>query len=243
MKKLLYIFIIFLVSCKKTEDKPIVTENVKQDTLVQTVPVYEEVNYYSKPDTLVKISKPFVVNNIKCYWELTGIADSDYPLVYAILELKNYKNNKVLLSREEDFYDRYYFEDKGELSFQPQDVNFDGFKDFVFRSHTGSGSGGTAYLVYFFDNNKKVFDSIMEIGNIEIDNINKTISGSWKSGVFDRGEITHYFGNNGKVKYSEHIMSEKIEAGVKITSEKIINNKTIETKTDTISEREFMGGL
>lgn len=240
MKNLFYISFLILsfLSCKNSKETDfVVVENVQQDTIIELLPEYKvpEITDYDEPDTLVKKSKSFIINDIKCYWELTGIAYNNYHLVSATLELKNYKNNKTLLSNE-DMYDRSYF-DNEDLSFEPQDANFDGYKDFVFNSRTGSGSGGSGYRIYFFNNIKKTFDSLMEMGNLEINSVNKTISGSWKMGAGWNISQVHHFGKNGKIKFSENETREVISGDtatlLKTTYEKIINKKVVETKIDT----------
>lgn len=241
MKKLFYILIFLsFLSCKNSKETDFaVVENVQQDSIIESEPLpeYKEpiITEYDEPKTLVKKSKPFVINGIKCYWELTGSVYDDFYLVFGTLELKNNTNNKVLLSNE-DMYYRSYFEDE-DLSLESQDANFDGFQDFVFSSRTGSGSGGSGYRIYFFDNNKKSFDSLMEIGNLEINPANKTISGSWKMGAGWNSNEVHYFGKNGKIKYSENTIREVISGDtatlLKTTYEKIINKKVVETQIDT----------
>lgn len=241
MKHLFYILIFLsFLSCKNPKGTDlVVVENVQLDSINESklLPEYKEpiITEYDEPDTLIRKSKPFIINGIKCYWELTGVAYDDFYLVLATLELKNDNNNKTLLSNE-DMYYRSYFVDE-DLSFEAQDANFDGFQDFVFSSHTGSGSGGTGYRIYFFDNHKKAFDSLMEIGNLDINSVDKTISGSWKMGAGWNSTQVYHFDKNGKIKFSKNEIREVIYGDtatlLKTTYEKIINKKVLETQIDT----------
>lgn len=216
----------YLILKNKTAELPVLSD-------YQT----SEISYY-KQDTLFKVSEPFLINGIKCYWELKGIAYDDFYLVNATLQLKNYKTKKTLLSNN-DVYDRSFFDNDFNLSFDPRDANFDGFEDFVLDSHASSGDGGSVYRIYFFDNKRKTFElPPLEIPNIEIDSLNKTISGSWKMGASHYSNYIHYFGEYGKMKFTEIFTDEIISVDtlilLKTTYEKIINKKVVETKIDTI---------
>ena len=214
-------------------------KNTPPDKLISSVGYQKSEINHPKQDTLIKISDPFSINGITCYWELKGIGHDDFYLVNASLELKNYKNKKTILYNE-DVYDRTFFDCDFILTFDPRDANFDGFEDFVLETRTGSGSGGSGYRIYFFDDKTSTFiHPPLEIGNIEINNSDKTISGSWKMGAGHFIHRTHYFDGNGKMKFTEIFTNEIISVDtltlLKRTFQKIINEEIMETKIDTVN--------
>src|SRR5690606_37976653 len=142
MKNLFYISFLSLIafSCqnskntKVSDENTVDKENILTDTLVQKVPEYKktEINW-DKEDTLVKISEPFLINGIKCFWEFELIVYEGVTGGVGINRLKNHNTNKVLLLNE-DYFDLDLFNsiDKNNFDFNGgfKDANFDGLKDF-----------------------------------------------------------------------------------------------------------------
>ena len=166
MKNLIYIsfFTLLFLSCKNSQNDKVSEETnvdegkLKTDTLVQKVPEYKKTGInWDKSDTLVKNSEPFLINGIKCFWEFELIVNEEATGGSGINRLKNHKTNKVLLLNE-DYFDLDLFNtiDKNNFDFNGEfkDANFDGLKDFIVYSKTGSGSGGSAFNVYLFNKKK-----------------------------------------------------------------------------------------
>ena len=170
MKKLIYISFLTIIafSCQNSKNNKVSEENtvdkekVITDTLVQKVPEYKkaEINY-DKSDKLVKVSEPFLINGIKCFWEFELTVYEGAKGGSGVNKLKNHNTNKVLLLNE-DYFDLDLFNsiDKNNFDFNGEfkDANFDGLKDFIVYSRTGSGSGGSAFNVYLFNKKKNIFE-------------------------------------------------------------------------------------
>lgn len=185
MKNLIYIsfFTLLFLSCQNSQNNKVLEENnvdevkLTTDTLVQKVPEYKktEINW-DKSDTLVKISELFLINGIKCFWEFELIVYEGATGGSGINRLKNQKTNKVLLLNE-DYFDLALFNsiDKNNFDFNGEfkDANFDGLKDFIVYSKTGSGSGGSAFNVYLFNKKKNIFELSDELSGGEFE-INET---------------------------------------------------------------------
>ena len=250
MKNLLCIFVISLfVSCQNSQNNKVLEENntdkenIITDTIIQKVPEYikTEINW-DKSDTLIKISKPFLINGIKCFWEFELIVYESATGGSGINRLKNHNTNKVLLLNE-DYFDLDLFNSIDENNFdfngEFKDANFDGFKDFIVYSKTGSGSGGSAFKVYLFDKNKNIFELSDELsgGEFEINETNKTVSTYWKMGVGWNSSRVHHFDKNGKIKFTEITTREIIDGDttslLQTTYKKVVNGKTIKTEIDT----------
>lgn len=250
MKTIFYIFVISLfVSCQNSQNNKVLEENntdkenIITDTIIQKVPEYKktEINW-DKSDTLIKISKPFLINGIKCFWEFELIVYEGATGGVGINRLKNHNTNKVLLLNE-DYFDLDLFNSIDENNFdfngEFKDANFDGLKDFIVYSKTGSGSGGSAFYVYLFNKKKNIFERSDELsgGEFEINETEKTVSTFWKMGVSWNSSQVHHFDKTGKIKFTE-ITTREIISGdstslLQTTYEKVVNGKTIKTEIDT----------
>lgn len=248
MKKLSYIsfFTLLFLSCQNSQNNKVSEENnvdeVKYttDTLVQKVTEYKktEINW-EKSDTLVKISEPFLINGIKCFWEFKLIVYEGATGGSGINRLKNHNTNKVLLLNE-DYFDLDLFNsiDKNNFDFNGElkDANFDGLKDFIVYSRTGSGSGGAMFKVFLFNTKKGVFEFSEELsgGEFELNEAEKTVSTYWKMGVGWNSTQVHHFDKNGRIKFTEITTREIIDNdSLQTTYKKIVDGKTIKTEIDT----------
>lgn len=248
MWKILYIsfLIILFSSCQHSKNNFVANAKTISDTI--SVEAITEIKY----DTIVKISEPFILNEISCYWR-HNLITADYGLSDIIMELKENKTNRLLfqysdyVKYEEDFNYKSdsYFDEINEKHFI--DVNFDGYKDFIIRSY-GSMPMTDRTNIFIFDKQTKTFaldtqrdadgEYLSDTNIDEIDTINKILTTSSFSMelVFWR---KHHFDNNGKIKFSEYFSeeffypSDTIEKRItKYT--KIINRQEVETKIDTI---------
>lgn len=246
MNKKFYLFIILiLASCRNTVHHNFPLEKtIGADTLAtDELPNYET-------DTLTKTSTPFPLNNILFYWQHFFVIydyGNDKIGFDLKMSLKEKKSDATVFEYEfspkyaedYDFKSDHYFDTINKRHFT--DMNFDGFKDFTIYSH-GSMPMTSSTNIYLFNTSTKVFDpSDLSDTNIEeIDSINKILSTS----SFDWERIylkKHYFDKKGKVKFSEYISEEYFypnDTTQKLirTTTKIINNKELETRTDTIVE-------
>lgn len=250
MKTTFYIFAIFIfVNCQNSKNNNVSEENntdkenIITDTLDQKVPEYKksEINW-DKYDTLFKVSEPFLINGIKCFWEFELTVYEGATGGVGVNRLKNHNTNKVLLLNE-DYFDLDLFNsiDKNNFDFNGgfKDANFDGLKDFIVYSKTGSGSGGSAFNVYLFDKKKNIFEISEELsgGEFEINETDKTVSTYWKMGVGWNSSQVHHFDKNGKIKFTEITTREIIEGDktnlLQTTYKKVVDGKTIKTEIDT----------
>ena len=159
-----------------------------------------------------------------------------------INRLKEDSTKKVLLSNE-DYFDLSLFNsiDKNNFDFNGEfrDANFDGHKDFIVYSRTGSGSGGSAYNVYLFNKEKYLYEFSAELsgGAFQIDETNKTVSTYWKMGVGWNSSRMHHFDKNGKIKFTEITTREIVDGDttslLQTTYEKVVNGETVKTEIDT----------
>jgi hypothetical protein len=217
------------LSCQNSKSNKVSEENTVEKEKVIT-------------DTLNKVSEPFLINGIKCYWEFELTVYDGAKGGSGINKLKNHNTNKVLLLNEDYFdldlfisIDKHNFDFNGEF----KDANFDGFKDFIVYSRTGSGSGGSAFNVYLFDKKKNIFKFSKELsgGEFEINEADKTVSTYWKMGVSWNSSQVHHFDKNGKIKFTEITTREVITGDttslLQTTYKKIVEGKTIKTEIDT----------
>lgn len=254
MKNSLYIsfFTLLFLSCQNSQKNQNFeennTDNIITDTLVQKVPEYKkpEINW-DKSDTLVKIFEPFLINGITCFWEFELTIYEGEKGGNGINRLKNHITNKVLLINE-DYSDLGLFNsiDKNNFDFNGKfkDANFDGLKDFIVYSRTGSGSGGSFFNVYLFNKKKNIFELSDELsgGEFEINEANKTVSTYWKGGLGWNSSQVHHFDKSGKIKFTEIKTREIIDGDttrlLQTTYKKVVNGKTIKTEIETT---EFKG--
>ncbi|TXI66675.1 MAG: hypothetical protein E6Q45_08820 [Flavobacterium sp.] len=222
MKLFFYIFIILLVaSCKnpKETDK-VAVKNTEKDTIFKT-------------------SKPFKINNINAFWKYYITPDKEITM-----ELRQYKTNKILLVHSDISQFEYnflknknYTDEKYLENFR--DVNFDDNTDFVIYSNKDSGSGGSFFVIYLFDNKKKAFEHSEELsgGEAETNIANRTLTTYWKSGVSINTRKIYHFGKNGEVEFTERFYNEHLEENIwKKEYEKTIKGKVVEQRTDTLKE-------
>jgi hypothetical protein len=249
MKNIICISFLIAFSCQNSKNNKVSEENITDkektttDTLVQKVPEYKktEINW-EKYDTFFKVSEPFLINGIECFWEFELTVYEGATGGSGINRLKNHNTNKVLLLNE-DYFDIDLFNsiDKNNFDFNGafKDANFDGLKDFIVYSRTGSGSGGSAFNVYLFDKKKNIFELSDELsgGEFEINETDKTVSTYWKMGVGWNSSRVHHFDKNGKIKFTEITTREIVDGDtislLQTTYEKVVNGKTIKTEIDT----------
>ncbi len=232
MKKSLYILflILFLVSCKQPQSNDFSQENIIEDTFVQ------------KTDTLTKISEPFKVNDIECYW-IHYITEYDARMV-----LKNYKTNQILIDTDlimsywltERYRDDDYFDEVNKVCFK--DINFDSFRDFHCFNGGSNGAISSSSLVFLFNPKTKSFDYSEDLSYYtiyEVDSINHKLI---LFNEFRRGQdsTVYYFDKSktGKVKVTESFVN-YISLGEtpmeRSEYTKTINGKVVATKRDSIS--------
>lgn len=243
MKKTLYILIIlFTTSCKKIVQSKLPAQKV---LITDTVASVIEEEYIVKADTLILISQPFTTNNLLCYWT-HSLLIYNYGGLDIEAKLYDYKTKRVLLEYEESpKHPEYYYDYRSETYFDSinknyfEDFNFDGYKDFVVYSY-GSMAMTSMNNIYIFNSQTKTFefsdlsDTIIE----EIDSVNRSLTtySWWLEGTHYK---KHYFDKNGKVNFREEIteryyyINDTTEMKIR-EYEKIIGEKTIEKRTDTI---------
>lgn len=203
-------------------------------------------------DTLFKKSLPFKINGINCFWELSLFLHKGEKGGTGKLELRNQKNSKIILSDEDGDGDYYSLDELGNwhsfnrMNFELmnanviKDANFDGYKDFVLYHRGASGSAGEFSYIYLFNPTKKIFERSKALSgyNIVIDSTSKTVSSYARNGGSYNVSETIHFGRNGKIKYSEVTERETIDYNsplFKITYRKIINDKVVKTKIDSVT--------
>lgn len=231
---LLLVPIVFLISCNNSiKSDSSSKENITTDSVNSNkIPVNED-------NTFIKKSKPFRINGIECYWEQTDTLTEEGRM--DLIKLRDYKTKRILVNHTEcclkygfDFYSQDNF----------LDVNFDGFKDFLIVSY-GSMAMFELTNIYLFDNKTKKFVySDLSDNGIETDSVNRRLITS-SSDISPNGRNfektkTHYFDKFGKVKYTEVITTEDWDTIpiVYRTYEKIVNGKVVETKKDSVINRE-----
>src|SRR4051812_35675404 len=201
MKTRIYLSLLTALSCQNLEKSNSCKEIITADSSAVKVQDLQkaEINI-DNSDTLVKVSEPFVINDIKCYWEFTLIINAKANAGEGTVCLKNSKTNKVLLSNS-DYYDRDLFNslDKNNFYFNGEfkDANFDCTKDFIVSSRTASGSGGNFFNVYLYNKQQYDFEYSDEISGaeLEINAKEKTVSTYWKTGVDLNSGKVHHFDN------------------------------------------------
>jgi hypothetical protein len=229
---LILVQIVFFMSCKNSVTKNLSTiKNVVIDTVVTGDP--SEI----KCDTIIKVSKPFELNGILCYWE-NHIVCVEENINQIDINLKNNKTKQTLLQVSLDVEDSVDY--KSDIYFNKlnndhfQDLNFDGFKDFYYFSK-GSMLMTSLTNIYLFNNDAKSFEYSEYLTAISVDEIDekarKLITTS-----FDRDyetTKTHYFDKSGKIKYTEVITIYNTDSFEYKTYEKIVQGKVIESKVDS----------
>lgn len=240
MKNILYLFIILLFSNCNNTKKPI----LKTEKTVASKNKTEAINL--KTDTIITKSEAFKINGVNCYWEFTLIIDKGEKIGSSLLDLKDSISKKILLSHPD--LGRYDMTSKNNFDFKDnfKDANFDGLQDFVVSSQENSGSGGTFYNVYLFNKALKTFVLSKELsgGELDINKTDRTVSTSWKMGCCYNTSQIHHFNKSGKIKFTAITTIEETntttENLLKTTYKKIVNGKTIKTRTE-IDTTKFEG--
>lgn len=233
-----------LVCCKNSTKKITFTKTSTKDTISTTITkAYIKAKELPeiKNDSIKKVSKPFELNNILCYWE-NYILDDE--IIH--LNLKDYKTKQKLLSTSMTFADFDAVGIKIELTSDDlfyelnnkffEDLNFDGLKDFSFY---GKGSTAMTSLtnIYLFNNGTKSFEDSEYLNATSIDQIDRKnrilITTNFESDFEETKR--HYFDKLGKLKYTEIITTS--DSIVNDTStiykkiyQKLINGKVVKTK-------------
>lgn len=247
--------ILILFGCKKSNETNSIAEKITVDSIskismINEVPFVEK-NNSIQIDTLVKVSKPFVINNVNCYWKFTVYLNNEIQGGNGTLELIGLDNKQALLTDgENEYYElnaSYYTHSFNGISFEQlndesiKDINFDGYNDFMLYSRVSSGSGGEFYKVYLFDNKTELFKFSKELsgGYLTINNDNRSLLSSWKNGAGNYTERVHYFDKTGKIKFTEIITNEIIWGDtlslLKKSYKKIIEGKVVKTKIETLN--------
>jgi hypothetical protein len=245
MKKFIVLLLLStLFSCIQKENKVVMTQSNPEVQIKKNQPNdAENQEFYKKPDTLTKNSKSFNLNNLECYWKLTFISHKKFTGGTGIMELKNYKNNKTLLTNE-DYYDWSFYDTFETYALNKDDfmdVNFDGYKDYVIQIRENSGSAGDFYNVYIFQKKDNLFQLSKELSNygFELDTINRTVTNYYKQGHDFNIATVSYYKKNGKLKYVEttkrEILHNNDELLLKTTFTKSIGKKVIKQTIDTIN--------
>ncbi|WP_343696920.1 hypothetical protein [Flavobacterium sp.] len=231
MKNLISIFIILLLmSCRNTAENVSLKKDRKDKVSVKELS-------QTQIDTSVKISTPFSINDIKCNWkQIDSVSGA------TTIELRDYKTQRILLSYSDYFKSGNDFNEEDYFNEHFQDLNFDGFKDFLITSQ-GSNAATDKVNIYLFNKKTKSFEFSEELSdNVieEIDNASRILSTS--SSTLDNEIIKkHYFNKNGTIKYSEIITKSDISendsvAHYKNNYEKIVNGKVVNTREYSTTE-------
>jgi hypothetical protein len=246
MKSIFNILAILLLftSCKnavtKTAEPSPTPKAINIDTVAHQEP------HEIKRDTIKNVSKPFMLNNLMCYWEHFFVI-YNYGGLEITMKLYDNKTKKILLEYEyqpkyEEDYDyksATYFDSINKRHFD--DFNFDGFKDFTLYEY-GSMPMTSTTVIMLFNNETKTFEPSELSAPVidEIDSFNKILTThEWNmENVYYK---KYHFYKNGKIKFKEEITerdyypNDTTQKLIRI-SKKIINNKEVETKIDTIAE-------
>jgi hypothetical protein len=230
------------VSKKNTKAK----DSVQSNSVLSKVSENKTEIDHRQIDTLIKKSQTFRINGINCFWELTLYLYKGEKSGSGKLELKNKKNGKIILNKDEDYYylDHLGVVDDLQLSDDiVKDANFDGYKDIILYNRGASGSAGDFSDIFLFNPLNRIYKKSETLSGYEIniDTITKTVSSYAKNGAGYNVTDTIHFGKNGKIKYSEVTEREKINKSdgkplIKITYNKVMNDKIVKTKIDTVAD-------
>ena len=223
--------ILFLSGCRNAvENSPSNTTAVKDSISVADLPKL-------KTGTLAKTSAPFIINSIKCTWKQTESPEGEITL-----ELKDYKTQRILLGYSDYFRTENDFNSAGYLNEHFQDLNFDGFKDFLMTSY---GSNETTNLVniYLFNERTKTFEFSEDLSDNrieEVDTVNRKLVTS-SSGKDNEIKKNHYFDKYGQLKYLETITTSDSIVNDTLNIyrnryEKSVNGKVVKTKEYSTTE-------
>ncbi|WP_296149184.1 hypothetical protein [uncultured Flavobacterium sp.] len=237
MKNLLYISIILLLAgCKNNLQNNLPAQKI---IITDTIATDSAPNY--KTNTLTKLSKPFPLNNVLCYWK-HFFTIYEYGGLEITMSLMDCQTDSTLLEyvaqpkfpEAYDYRSEHYFDtiSKRHLA----DVNFDGFKDFTIYEN-GSMPMTSLTNIYVFNSETKTFElsDLSDTTIEEIDSRNKVLTTyHWD---MEAGYTTKYhFGKKGKIRYEERfteIYAEEVSDTTipkNIHYQKIINGKVVERK-------------
>lgn len=132
MKNLLYTSIILLLAgCKNNLQNNLPAQKI---IITDTMATDSASDY--KADTLTRVSRPFLLNNLLCYWK-HFFTIYEYGGLEITMSLNDCQTDNTLLEyvaqpkfpEAYDYQSEHYFDtiSKGHLA----DINFDGFKDFT----------------------------------------------------------------------------------------------------------------
>lgn len=243
MKNLIYLLLLFVLgSCKNRV--PTTTVAV-QNSVIDTVASAEEREL--KTDTLTKVSKPFELNKLWCYWAhhlvIYYYGNEEYGLDIT-MQLHEQKTKKLLLewefspkyAEEYDYQSEGYFDSINKRHFT--DMNFDGYKDFTIYSY-GSMPMTSATNVLVFNPATKMFENSELSDNVmeELDSVNRILTtSSWDM----RANYTkkHHFNDKGEIKFTElftEVFEEEEVIGdsivvKKIHYQKMVNGNVVEER-------------
>lgn len=232
MKNIYYILIVLVLANCRNKQKNVES---KKSEVINTVPNGKiSLHKYG----IIKKSDPLKINGIECYWEQTDTLVDEGSM--ELIKLKDYKTNRILV-KHIDCCLKYGFDFQTKENFN--DVNFDGFKDFLIKTY-GSMAMFELTNIYLFDHKtKKYVYSSLSDNSITTDSINRKLTTSNfdknQNGNIEKTKI-HYFDKNGKLKYSEINSIENIDTtniSYK-TYEKIVSGKVVETKKVKVVKNE-----
>ena len=174
----------FIHTIKLTAEKIIISDNVLEAELTEI-----------KNDTLIKSSNPFNLNNILCKGK-----QIEYPNGETTIELNDNETHKILLSYSGNFKFGNDFSSADYFDKHFQDVNFDGYKDFLITSY-GSSAMTDMVNVHLFNRKTKLFEFSEDLSDNqieEIDNINRILITYSENREFIIRKI-HFFDKNGRL--------------------------------------------
>jgi len=156
-----------------------------------------------RSDTVSKMSKPFKINNIKCYWKHQNIGNTDI-----IIQLRASKTKKILLEHLDDVFQptnynaEDYFTEVSKNGYA--DVNFDGFTDILIRNYTSTPMNDVVH-VYLYNPNTKGYTISDELSDNRIDRVDKENRKLITGNEYRYGadSTIHSFDKAGKIKYTE----------------------------------------
>lgn len=240
MKNVLVLLIILLAtSCGNPSAKQLKDVHAERSILNDSAStgIYVEI----KLDSVNKVSKPFLLNDLLCYWDNYILNNGEIKI-----QLKNFQTKEVLIAEtidtsdsEIDYTQDTYFQKLADDYFD--DFNFDGYKDFYIY-YRGSMAMTSSIGIFIYNANTKAFEDSDELSANSIDSIDRQARKLLTSDFGRDFTISkaHYFGRDGKLIYSEITTKssryiDAVEFSVEFTIyEKVINGKVVEYKKDSV---------
>lgn len=175
----------------------------------------------------ISISEPFILNNIKCYWECTFENNE-----LSSQKLIAIKTKQVLLDLDLSKF----------ISLHPHywekfDVNKDGKTDIQFTTEIAGAGANTGFASYIFNPTNKIFEysEVFSGYNINYDSEKNRISTFGKSSVNDYYySIKNLKGNKTEIEFIERVRHYEDT----IYYKKIVNDKIIKEKKIILGEYE-----